>query len=123
MVDTADSIGRDPKQRATELVINPHLWGRATTAKWGSVNLLQIKLFSRVCIVKLRPRICYVLSLLRVHSPDCKHCVAHLTCGDELRKRLDELNGRPQACSHENGDHREFVEGPRCQAAAVGARR
>ena len=40
----------------------------------------------------LRPRICYVLSLLRIHSPDCEHCMAHLTCGDELRERLAELN-------------------------------
>jgi len=42
--------------------------------------------------VMLRPRICYVLSLLRIHNPDCKHCTAHLTCGNELRKRLQELN-------------------------------
>ena len=45
-----------------------------------------------------RPRICYVLSLLRIHSPDCKHCMAHLTCGNELRKRLEELNGRTLLC-------------------------
>jgi len=32
------------------------------------------------------------LSLLRIHNPDCKHCAAHLTCGYELRKRLEELN-------------------------------
>ena len=44
----------------------------------------------------MRPRICYVLSLLRIHSPDCKHCMARLICGDELRKRLEELNGRTQ---------------------------
>jgi hypothetical protein len=41
--------------------------------------------------------------------------MARLTSGDELRKRLEELDGRTQACSHENGDHREFVEGPRCK--------
>jgi len=43
-------------------------------------------------VVTLRPRICYVLSLLRIHNPNCKHCAAHLTCGNELRKRLEELN-------------------------------
>jgi len=42
--------------------------------------------------VMLRPRICYLLSLLRIHSPDCKHCMAQLTCGNELRRRLEELN-------------------------------
>ena len=42
--------------------------------------------------VMLRPRICNLLALLRVHNPDCKHCMARLTCGTELRKRLEELN-------------------------------
>jgi hypothetical protein len=49
--------------------------------------------------VMLRPRICYVLSLLRIHNPDCKHCAAHLICGNELRKRLEELNDPMQAIS------------------------
>jgi hypothetical protein len=49
--------------------------------------------------VMLRPRICYVLSLLRSHNPDCKHCAAHLICGNELRKRLEELNEPMQAIS------------------------
>ena len=49
--------------------------------------------------VMLRPRICYVLSLLRIHNPDCKHCAAHLICGNELRKRLEELNEPRQAIS------------------------
>jgi len=26
---------------------------------------------ARVCVVNLRPRICYLLSLLRIHRPDC----------------------------------------------------
>jgi hypothetical protein len=43
-------------------------------------------------VLKLRPRICYVLSLLGIHSPDCEHCMARLTSGDELRRRLEELN-------------------------------
>ncbi len=49
-----------------------------------------------VLIQNLRPRICYVLSLLRIHRPDCEHCMARQTCGDELRKRLEELDGRNQ---------------------------
>jgi hypothetical protein len=40
----------------------------------------------------LRPRICYVLSYLKIHNPDCKHCTAHLSSGIEIRKRLEELN-------------------------------
>jgi hypothetical protein len=43
--------------------------------------------------VNLRRRICYLLSLLRIHRPNCKHCAACLTCGTELRERLQELNG------------------------------
>src|SRR2546425_4303489 len=57
-------------------------------------------------VVNLRPRICYVLSLLGIHSPDCEYCMARLTCGDQLRKRLEELNGRTRSCSRENGVHR-----------------
>jgi len=56
----------------------------------------------------LRPQICYVLSLLRIHSPDCEHCMARLTCGDDLRKRLEELDGWTQLSSHENQDHRRL---------------
>ena len=60
-----------------------------------------------LALQNLRPRICYVLSLLRIHSPDCKHCMASLTSGDALRIRLKELNGRTQECSHKNEDQRE----------------
>jgi len=67
--------------------------------------LLQIKLSSRVCVVNLRPRICYLLSLLRIHSPDCKHCMAQLTCGNELRRRLEELNGEAQPVQFESLRH------------------
>ena len=49
----------------------------------------------------MRRRICYVLTLLRIHRPDCERCMARLTCGDELRKRLQELKGRMQVSSHE----------------------
>lgn len=58
----------------------------------------------------LRGRICYLLALLRIHRPDCQHCMARLTCGDELQKRLEELNVRTLPCSLKNGRHGEFVE-------------
>jgi hypothetical protein len=37
---------------------------------------------------------CRLLSLLRIHSPDCARCNAYETQGDELRKRLEEMNWR-----------------------------
>jgi hypothetical protein len=44
--------------------------------------------------------------------------MARLTCGDELRKRLEELNGKDQ-CSHSN----EIIESSRepgnCQNQAI----
>jgi hypothetical protein len=49
----------------------------------------------------LRRRICYLLSLLRIHSPDCEHCNARETSGDEIRKRLEELCWRTQQRSLE----------------------
>jgi hypothetical protein len=70
------------------------LCGRATTASGKGHRLLLIK-FAGVRAVKLRPRIvCQLLSLLRIHSPDCEYCAARLTCGNELRERLEELDFR-----------------------------
>ena len=43
--------------------------------------------------MKLR---CYVLSFLRMHRSDCETCAARETTGDEMRRRLDELNWRTQ---------------------------
>jgi hypothetical protein len=60
--------------------------------------------------VNLRDRICYVLSRLRLHNPDCEHCNAREVCGSELHKRLEELNWRTQPRSLNNEDHREFAE-------------
>jgi hypothetical protein len=51
----------------------------------------------------LRRLICSVSSLLRIHSPYCEHCMARLTCGDELRRRLEELNWK-EPCSHSKED-------------------
>jgi hypothetical protein len=53
---------------------------------------------------------CYLLSLLRIQHPDCEHCNARATCGDEMRKRLEELSGwRTQPRSLNYGDHGEAV--------------
>lgn len=41
--------------------------------------------------MKLR---CYLLSFLKIHKPDCDYCTARETCGLEMRRRLEELNGR-----------------------------
>src|SRR5258708_24264450 len=59
-------------------------------------------------IQNFRPRICYVLSLLRIHRPDCEHCMARQSCGDELRKRLEELGWRTRPPSHENQEPRKL---------------
>ncbi len=53
---------------------------------------------------------CYLLSLLRIHRPDCEHCHAPETRGDEMRRRLEELNWRTQPGSLNHGDHGEGVE-------------
>jgi hypothetical protein len=55
--------------------------------------------------MRFRPRICYLLSLLRIHNPDCKHCMAHLTCGNELRRRLQELNEISQPVQFQSFRH------------------
>ena len=43
-------------------------------------------------LVHLQQRICYLLSILRIHSPDCVHCNARQTCWDETVRRLNELD-------------------------------
>ncbi len=62
--------------------------------------------------MRLRFRICYLLSSLRIHNPDCEHCTARETCGDEMRKRLEELNWRTQTRSLDKTDHEEVVDVP-----------
>jgi hypothetical protein len=57
--------------------------------------------------VKLR---CYLLSLLKIHGSDCAHCKAGEKCGLEMRERLEELSGRTQPRSLNNGDHGEAVK-------------
>jgi hypothetical protein len=46
---------------------------------------------------------CYLLSLLKLHSPDCELCNEGETSGEEMRRRLEELNWRTQPRSH--GDY------------------
>jgi alpha-D-ribose 1-methylphosphonate 5-phosphate C-P lyase len=57
--------------------------------------------------VKLR---CYLLCLLRIHRPYCERCNAREIYGDEMRKRLEELNWRTQPRSLNNEDHGEAVK-------------
>jgi hypothetical protein len=57
--------------------------------------------------VKLR---CYLLSLLRIHRPYCERCNVREIYGDEMRKRLEELNWRTQPRSLNNEDHGEAVK-------------
>jgi hypothetical protein len=60
-------------------------------------------------VVNFRRWICSLLSLLRIHSPDCERCMARQAYGNELRKRLEELDGRiPRRLLHENEDHQRF---------------
>lgn len=56
--------------------------------------------------MKLR---CYLLSLLRIHRPYCERCNAREIYGDDMRKRLEELNWRTQPRSLNNEDHGEAV--------------
>jgi len=53
---------------------------------------------------------CYLLSLLRIQHPDCELCNARETGGEEMRKRLEELNWQTQPHSLNNGDHGERVK-------------
>lgn len=57
----------------------------------------QARLFLRTTQVMsklLRSRICHLLSILRLHKPDCERCTDQLTCGAVMRRRLEELDGR-----------------------------
>jgi hypothetical protein len=42
---------------------------------------------------------CYLLSLLRIHRPDCELCQAREKYGVEMRKRLEELGWGTQPSS------------------------
>ena len=51
---------------------------------------------------------CYLLSLLRIQHPDCELCNPPEKYGEEMRRRLEELNWRTQPRSY--GDHGEVVK-------------
>jgi hypothetical protein len=53
---------------------------------------------------------CYLLSLLRIQHPDCELCNVREKYGEQMRKRLEELNGRTQPRSLNNGDHEEVAK-------------
>jgi collagenase-like PrtC family protease len=53
---------------------------------------------------------CYLSSLLRIHSANCRVCNAREKYGTEMRQRLEELNWRTLPDSHANGDHGRVVE-------------
>jgi hypothetical protein len=38
---------------------------------------------------------CYLLTLLKIHRPDCEPCKALEKGGIEMRERLEELNSEP----------------------------
>jgi hypothetical protein len=70
------------------------LCARAKTGLWKTSIVPRGLIVVEVGVaVNLRRRFCYVLSLLKIRRPNCKHCAACLTCGTELRERLQELNG------------------------------
>jgi hypothetical protein len=50
--------------------------------------------------VKLK---CYLLSLLRIHRPECQYCKARERYGVEMGNRLEELNWRMHQSSPEVG--------------------
>jgi hypothetical protein len=65
-------------------------------------------------VANQRRWMCSLLFLLRIHRPDCEDCHLRETCGDETRKRLEELNWRTQPYWLNNVGHGE-VEGRRFQ--------
>ena len=60
-------------------------------------------------VVNLRLHLCHLLSVLRIHDPDCEHCYPRDTCGYEMRQRLQELNELTQMCSLNDGNREEVV--------------
>lgn len=55
---------------------------------------------------------CRLLSLLRLHRPNCEVCNARERYGVEMRRRLEELNWRTQPHSFSNGDQGEVGSKP-----------
>jgi len=51
---------------------------------------------------------CFLLSLLKIQHTDCELCNPPEKYGEEMRKRLEELNWRTRTRSH--GDHEEVAK-------------
>lgn len=60
--------------------------------------------------MKLR---CYLFSLLRIHRSDCEYCNNREACGEEMRKRLEELDWRTHSAFGRQ-DRGELEEGFDC---------
>jgi hypothetical protein len=73
----------------------------------ASMFLFRFMLYPPRFVVNLR---CRLLSLLRIHSPNCEVCNAREKYGVEMRQRLEELNWRTEPDSPANGNHGEVVE-------------
>ena len=53
---------------------------------------------------------CRLLSLVRLHHPDCEDCNTREVDGHEMRKRLEDLNWRTQSHSLRDGNQEEVVK-------------
>jgi hypothetical protein len=60
-------------------------------------------------VVTVRSRICYLLSILKIHPRNCEHCAALLACGIAIRERLAALNGRDERTSNSGNEGRAPV--------------
>jgi hypothetical protein len=65
-------------------------------------------------VVNLRPRICHLLFVLRIHDRDCEHCYPRDSCGYEMRQGLQELNGLTQRAAPNDGDQEEMARVLEC---------
>jgi hypothetical protein len=64
-------------------------------------------------VVNLRQWICHLLSVLRIHSPDCEHCdPGRRYRGKDMRKRLEECcEPHLVYIAHRRRDHSAEREG------------
>ena len=60
--------------------------------------------------MNLRLRMCSLLSLLKIRHPDCEHCNIVDTCGEQMRRRLEELGLRTQPHPPNEGVHGEVID-------------
>src|SRR5579864_1213605 len=118
MVSKTDENGRAVHENcyvwkllSSQPAMKPTLRSSLSGFPMNSVKVRGMEIRDRMKLLvlrNLRPQVCYILALLRIHSPECKHCIARHTCGDDLRKRLEELDGRTRPSLHENQDHQSL---------------